>query len=122
MTYLCDPADLAFVGGAVAGSRQRALLNRTSTVQRDKRGGAQVEWIVGIVVQLVGVCEGLLTGCQNLAGLDGEERFNRTVRDEMTVIYCPFKHEMKLSHNQPAVRHLASAPARAGVVRIQRPS
>lgn len=75
-TYLCDPADLAFVRGAVAGSRQWALLNWASAVQGDKGGSAQVKWIVGVVVQLVGICQGLLTSCQNLAGLNGKERFN----------------------------------------------
>lgn len=72
--YLCDPADLAFVCGTVAGSGQRALLHRASAVQGDKRGSAQVKWIVGVVVQLVGVCQGLLTSSQNLAGLNGRER------------------------------------------------
>lgn len=79
-TYLCDPADLAFVRRAVAGSRQRALLNGASTVQRDEGGSAQVERIVGVVVQLVGVCQGLLTGRQNLAGLNGREMFDTTVK------------------------------------------
>lgn len=86
-TYLRDPADLAFVRRAVAGSRQRALLNRASTVQRDEGGRAQVERIVGVVVQLVGVCQGLLTGCQNLAGLNGREIFDMTVRDDKSVTH-----------------------------------
>lgn len=72
LVYLCDPADLAFVRGAVAGSRQRALLNGASAVQGNVRGSAQVKWIVGVVVQLVGVCQVLLTGCQNLASLKKE--------------------------------------------------
>lgn len=83
LTYLCNPADLAFVRRTVAGSRQRALLHRASTVQGDKGGSAQVKWIVGVVVQLVGICQGLLTSCQNLACLEGREVFH--IRDHITV-------------------------------------
>lgn len=71
--YLCDPADLAFVWRTVAGSGQRALLHRASAVQGDERGGAQVKRIVGVVVQLVGVRQGLLTSSQNLTGLNGRD-------------------------------------------------
>lgn len=67
--YLCDPAELAFVCGTVAGARQWTLLNRTSTVQRNKRGSAQIKWIMGVIVQLMGVSWSLLTGCQYLASL-----------------------------------------------------
>lgn len=67
--YLCDPAELAFVCGTVAGPRQWALFNRTSTIKRNKRGSAQIKRIMGIIVQLMGISWGLLTGSQNLAGL-----------------------------------------------------
>lgn len=77
--YLCDPADLAFVSGAIAGSRQRALFNRAPTVEGNIRGGAQVKWIVGVVVQLVGIRQALLTGCQDLASLHSEHIFNGVV-------------------------------------------
>lgn len=74
LMYLCDSADLALVCGAVAGSRQWALLNRTSTVQGNKRGSAQIKWIMGVIVQLVCIRQGLLTSCQNLASLNGREK------------------------------------------------
>ena len=69
--YLSDSADLALVRGAVAGPRERALLHRAPAVQGDVRGRAQVEGVVGVVVQLVGVGQGLLTGRQDLACLNG---------------------------------------------------
>ena len=84
--YLCDPADLAFVWGTVAGSRQRTLLDRASTVQGDKRCGAQVKRIVGVVVQLVGIRQCLLACRQNLAGLNSRERFNIMKEDKKTVL------------------------------------
>lgn len=90
-TYLCDPADLAFVSRAVAGSRQRALLNRSSTVQGDEGGSAQVKWIVGVVVQLVCVCQGLLTGSQNFASLNCKGRFNMMLRDKKRKYVFPFE-------------------------------
>ena len=64
--YLCDPADLPLVRGTVTGSRQGALLHWPTTVQRSVRGGAQVKRIVGVVVQLVCVCQSLLTRSQYL--------------------------------------------------------
>ena len=90
LIYLCDPADLAFVCGTVAGSRQRALLDGASTVQGDKRGRAQVKWIVGVVVQLVGVRQGLLTSSQNFAGLNGRESYKIRITDEKIVSSSPF--------------------------------
>lgn len=69
LNYLCDPADLAFVCWTVASSRQGALFNWTSAVQWNIGGGAQVKWIVGVVIELVGICQVLLTGSQNLPGL-----------------------------------------------------
>jgi len=75
--YLGDPADLALVRGAVARSGQGALLNGAPAVQGHEGGAAQVERVVGVVVQLVGVRQGLLAGRQNLARLDGKERFVR---------------------------------------------
>lgn len=69
LAYLCDPAELAFECGTVASTRQWAFLNRTSTVQRNKRGSTQIKRIMGVIVQLMGISWGLLTGSQNLAGL-----------------------------------------------------
>jgi hypothetical protein len=69
LTDLCDPADLALVGGAIAGPREGALLHWASTVQGRVRGSAQVKWIVGVVVQLVGIGQRLLACCQDLACL-----------------------------------------------------
>ena len=69
-SYLCDSADLALVGRAVAGSREWALLHRAPAVQGDVGGSAQVEGIVGVVVQLVGIGQGLLAGRQDLACLN----------------------------------------------------
>lgn len=68
-THLCDPAHLPFVGGAVAGPRQGALLHGASPVQGGEGGSTQVEGVVGVVVQLVGVGQTFLTRCQDLACL-----------------------------------------------------
>ena len=68
-TDLCDPADLSLVCGAVAGSGQGTLLHWSPAVQGCVGGGAQVKGIMGVVVQLMGVCQGLLAGRQNLASL-----------------------------------------------------
>lgn len=80
LSYLCDSAYLAFVCGTVARCRQRALFNRTSTVQRNKGGSTKVKWIVGVIVQLVGISQSLLTGSQNLAGLGSKEIFIMVVK------------------------------------------
>lgn len=71
-TNLCDPADLSFVFGAVAGSRQGAFLYWPPTVQGSVGGGADVKGIVGVVVQLVSICQALLTCCKNLSCLSKE--------------------------------------------------
>lgn len=71
--YLCDPADLAFVCGTVAGPGERALFNWTPTIQGDIRGCAQVKGVVGVVVQLVGICQCLLTSSQDFAGLESRQ-------------------------------------------------
>lgn len=68
-THLCDPAHLPFVGGAVAGPGQGALLHGASPVQGGEGGSTQVEGVVGVIVQLVGVGQTFLTRCQDLTCL-----------------------------------------------------
>lgn len=69
LTDLSDLAHLPFVGRAVAGPRQRALLHGTSSVKRCKGGSTQVKGVMGIIVELMSISKVFLTCCQDLACL-----------------------------------------------------
>lgn len=70
--YRGDSADLPPELRAVAGTAERALLHRLAAVDGPVGGGADVEGVVHVVVELVGVGGVLLTGGQDLARLGRE--------------------------------------------------
>lgn len=70
-THRGDPADLTLELGAVAGPAEWTLLHRLPTVDGPVGRGADVEGVVHVVAELVGVGGVLLAGGQDLAGLRG---------------------------------------------------
>lgn len=69
LPYRGDAADLPVELGAVAGAAERTLLHGFAAVDGAVGGGADVEGVVHVVVELVGVSGVLLTCRQDLASL-----------------------------------------------------
>lgn len=69
LSNLSDMADLTFELGLIAGSTQWTLDHRFSSVDWGVGGGTDVERIVLVVLQLVGVRRCLLASGQDLSGL-----------------------------------------------------
>jgi hypothetical protein len=69
LSCLCDPTFLATELRKVAGAAKWTLNNRLATVNGHVRCGANVERIILVVLELVGVCGCPFTGGQNFACL-----------------------------------------------------
>lgn len=68
-TYCSDPADLTLELRTIAGPTEWTFLHRLSTVDGPIRCSTDVERVVHVIIELVGICGVLLTSRQDFAGL-----------------------------------------------------
>ena len=68
-TYRGDLADLTLKLRGIAGPTERTFLHWLSTVDGPIRCSTDVERVVHVIIELIGICGVFLTGRQDFAGL-----------------------------------------------------
>ena len=102
-TYRSDLADLTLKLRGIAGPTERTLLYWLSTVDGPIRCSTDVERVVHVIIELIGICGVFLTGRQDFAGLrEGRNVLFKRTENRTPQLKWPQHHGLAVSLMQEA--------------------